>query len=80
MSCPDCGFALFGKQVIRVDTMQVTLTCPRCHAAIRVSATKLHDGDPKIIKELPSSAYTYDKDHNRIALSDLSRPTSAESK
>jgi len=64
---------------MRVDAASVDLTCPRCGEVYRVSAVKLHDGDPKYRNFTNARgddpiAYTYDKNHNRVALSKLPRP------
>jgi hypothetical protein len=76
LTCRNCGWGLFGKAVMRIDAASVDLTCPRCKAVYRVSAVVIHDGEPQKTEEQSRRlAYTYDENHDRIALPDVSRQT-----
>lgn len=82
LTCPDCGWGLFGRAVVRVDAGSVDITCPRCACIVRCSLVKLHDGDPKFNNTVDFAGadhnrYTYDESNNRIALRDVSRQAAA---
>lgn len=73
MSCPDCGWAMFGRAIGRDGAVAATVTCSRCGSITRVEATKLHDGDPKFNGTTNAAgdepnAYTYDESGDKVAL------------
>jgi uncharacterized Zn finger protein len=79
LSCSNCGWALFGRAVIRVDTGSVDMTCHKCHAVYRVSICIMREGEPQDVNAVRRKlGHTYDSDHNRLALPDVPRPAPVE--
>ena len=71
MSCPDCGWPMFGRAVVREGVADATVTCPRCASATRIITAKLQDGDPKYNGKTnlagdESNCVTYDDNYNRV--------------
>jgi hypothetical protein len=65
ISCPNCGWVIFGRAITKVDSSTADLQCVRCKAVVRLTAILLHEGQ---VIDGSVYWYTYDKDNNKIPL------------
>lgn len=63
ISCPNCGWAIFGAAATKVDSSTSDLQCTRCKTIVRITATMIHEGKPH---DESSYWYTYDETGNKI--------------